>query len=354
MTGTATKRARRQRTSLASPRSWIRAATIRSLDKVISEAGHDPAPLFRDHGIDIEILQRPETVVPITRLAPLLEHVALALNIPDVGLRLAQHQRQTEPSDPVDLAIFNAPTLKDAFLYGQRHVSYYSTAALLEIRQPRKDGPICLYYQFGADQVRSDQITEYGCLMVALNVIDLAQSQPLEVWFRHQPLMAPSLYTEHFAAEVRFGMPYDAIFVELADWLRPIKSRDPELHLLGQELAARRKADTAPLSAHLRSEIERLLPARKCSYDSICKWSGIPARTLRRYLADESTTFAQLKDEVRRDNVRNALARPDLDLSELAQYAGYYDPSSVTRNIPRWFGAEAGGKKGGDRRNSTN
>jgi AraC-like DNA-binding protein len=337
---------RRPRPNLASPRSWIRAATICSLDTVISEAGHDPAPLFRDHGIDIEILQRPETVVPITRLAPLLEHLAVALNIPDVALRLAQRQRQARTSDPVDLAIYNAPTLKDAFLYGQRHVAYYSTAALLEIRQPSKGGPICLYYQFGADQVRSDQITEYGCLMVALNVIDLAQSRPLEVWFRHQPLSAPALYAEHFEAEVRFGMAYDGIFIDQSDWTRPIQSRDPALHLMGQELAARRKADTAPLSAHLRSEIERLLPARKCSYDSICKWSGIPPRTLRRYLADESTTFAQLKDEVRRDNVRRALSRSDLDMSQLAQYAGYYDPSSVTRNIPRWFGGETSGKKG--------
>ena len=324
----------------------MRADTLSALDKVLREAGHDPAPLFADHGIDVDILERPDSVVPIARLAPLLDHVAAALNIPDVGLRLAQYHRQKQTSDPVDLAIFNAPTLMDAFLYGERHVSYYCTAAFMEIRQPTETGPICLYYKFGADQVRSDQITEYGCLRAALNIIDLAGSRPLEVWFRHEPLVARSVYSENFAAEVRFGMPHDAIFVDLDDWLRPIERRDPQLHLMGQALAAKRKADTAPLSAHLRGEIERLLPARKCSYDSICKWSGIPPRTLRRYLADESTTFAQLKDEVRRDNVRHALSRSDLDLSELAQYAGYYDPSSVTRNIPRWFGPDGGAKKG--------
>jgi AraC-like DNA-binding protein len=329
----------------------MRADTLSALDKGLCEAGHDPAPLFAGHGIDVDILERPDSVVPIARLAPLLDHVAAALNIPDVGLRLAQHQRREQTTDPVDMAIFNAPTLKDAFLCGQRHTSYYCTAVFLEARQPIADGPICLYYKFGADQVRSDQITEYGCLRAALNIIDLAGSRPLEVWFRHEPLAAPSVYAQNFAAEVRFGMPHDAIFVDLDDWLRPIERRDPKLHLIGLSLAAKRKADTAPLSAHLRGEIERLLPARKCSYDSICKWSGIPPRTLRRYLADESTTFAQLKDEVRRDNVRHALSTSDLDLSELAQYAGYYDPSSVTRNMPRWFGSAGSAKKGpaGDR-----
>jgi AraC-like DNA-binding protein len=178
-----------------------------------------------------------------------------------------------------------------------------------------------------------------------MNIIALAGSQPVEVWFRHEPVSPPTVYAENFASKVRFGMPCDAIFIDLDDWLRPIERRDPELHRKGQALAAKRKADTAPFSAHLRGEIERLLPARKCSYDSICKWSGIPPRTLRRYLADESTTFAQLKDEVRRDNIRHALSTSDLDLAELAHYAGYYDPSSVTRNMPRWFGAEAAGKK---------
>ncbi len=338
--------ARHDRSPAASPRSWIRANTLGGLDKVFRAAGHDSAPLFAAHGIELDMLDRPEGIVPIARFAPLLEHVAAALAMPDVGMRLALQQRREETSDPVDLAIFNAPTLKDAFLYGERHVAYYCTAALLEVRHSSAHGPICLYYKFGADQIRSDQLTEYGCLGVALNIIALAGSRPLEVWFRHAPLAAASVYAENFAAEVRFGMPCDAIFIDLADWLLPIERSDPELHQLGQALAAKRKADTAPFSAHLRGEIERLLPVRKCSYDSICKWSGIPPRTLRRYLADESTTFAQLKDEVRRDNIRHALSTSDLDLTELAHYAGYYDPSSVTRNMPRWFGAEGAGKKG--------
>jgi AraC-like DNA-binding protein len=336
---------RRGRSAPASPRSWIRANTVSALDKVLRAAGHDPAPLFADHGIDLDMPGRSDGIVPLARLALLLEYVAATLAMPDVGMRLAQQQRQEETSDPVDLAIFNAPTLKDAFLYGERHVAYYCTAALLEVRHSSANGPICLYYKFGADQIHSDQITEYGCLGAALNIIALAGSQPLEVWLRHKPLSAPAVYGENFACKVRFGMPCDAIFIDLDDWVRPIERSDPELHLLGRALAAKRKADTAPFSAHLRGEIERLLPARKCSYDSICKWSGIPPRTLRRYLADESTTFAQLKDEVRRDNIRHALSTANLDLTELAHYAGYYDPSSVTRNMPRWFGAE-GGKKG--------
>jgi AraC-like DNA-binding protein len=342
---------RRDRSAASSPRTWIRADSISSLDKVICDAGHDPKRLFAEYGLDVDILTRPETVVPIARLAPLLEHVAAALNIPDVGMRLALSQRSDPETDPVDQAIFNAPSLKEAFTYAERHVSYYSTACMLEVRDPQDGGPVCLYYKFGADQVRSDQITEYGCLRAVFHVIDRARSRPAAMWFRHQPISPLSLYAENFATEVRFGMPYDAIFIDAADWVRPFERRDPELHQMGQALAAKRKADSAPLSAHLRAEIERLLPARKCSYDSICKWSGIPPRTLRRYLADESTTFAQLKDEVRRDNVRHALSTSDLDLSELAHYAGYYDPSSVTRNIPRWFGSTRGLKKGsaGDR-----
>ncbi len=132
--------AQRGRSAPASPRSWIRANTLGWLDKVLRAAEHDPIPLFASHGIDPDLLGRPDGIVPIARLAPLLDHVAAALGMADVGMRLALQQRRERKlgvGRPRDLP---APTLKDAFLYGERHVAYYCTDALLEVRHSSANG----------------------------------------------------------------------------------------------------------------------------------------------------------------------------------------------------------------------
>ena len=69
MTAKAKTDSRRGRSAPASPRSWIRANTVGGLDKVLRAAGHDPAPLFADHGIDLEIPGRTDGIVPLARLA---------------------------------------------------------------------------------------------------------------------------------------------------------------------------------------------------------------------------------------------------------------------------------------------
>lgn len=323
-------------------RGWMRAITLKCLGRVIRDAGADSASLFDAHGISAAVVERPETVVPIDKMASLLEEVAETLGIVDVGMRIARLQRRERSADPIDLVIANAPSLRDACLFGERHISYFfSNAVSFGIIEPEDGSPVCLHYSIRHDRARSIQIAEYCALTAVLDILELADARPLEVWFGHDPAAPDRIYLDNFRTRARFAMPQNAVFVDALDWRRPIRRRDPRLYRQGKQLAARRRADTAPLSAHLWTEIERLLPIRKCSYDWVCEWSGIPPRTLRRYLADEQMTFTQLRDEVRRETVDRALSGAEMELRELARRAGYYEPRSLRRGMRRWFGLPA-------------
>ena len=63
-------------------------------------------------------------------------------------------------------------------------------------------------------------------------------------------------------------------------------------------------------------------------------------RTLQRRLQDESTTFAQLVDEVRRTQFEALAAMPGgPSLTQIAHILGYAEASVLSRSCRRWFGA---------------
>lgn len=313
----------------------MRANTLCGIHAVVPDTAALDA-LMAEHGLRRALLERPGAVLPALHLAGFLEALAERLAIPDIGMRLARHKCAATATDPVDLAVLNAPTLEEAIRFGESHTAYYSPAVRFGIAPDDGKGDIRLHYRFGSGDGPAQQITEYGCLLACLNILGRADVRPVAIWLRHAPIAAPETYERHFRAPVRFAMPIDAIHVRREDFFRPIVNRDAALHARSRAIAERRQAQSKPLSAHLHAEIERLLPERRCSYDMVCETIGLSPRTMRRYLALENTTFKDLKDDVRRDTVRRALNDPDMRIADLAHHAGYYDPASIRRNIRRW------------------
>ncbi|GAB3287374.1 AraC family transcriptional regulator [Parahaliea aestuarii] len=61
-------------------------------------------------------------------------------------------------------------------------------------------------------------------------------------------------------------------------------------------------------------------------------------QTLRRKLTEEGTQFKQLKDELRREFVKDALRRSHRALEDIAEQAGFSETSSLIRAFKRWTG----------------
>lgn len=64
----------------------------------------------------------------------------------------------------------------------------------------------------------------------------------------------------------------------------------------------------------------------------------VTSRTLRRKLADEGTSFQELKDHLRRDTAIHYLSQPSIPIAQVSQLLGFSEPSAFTRAFKQWTG----------------
>ncbi len=78
------------------------------------------------------------------------------------------------------------------------------------------------------------------------------------------------------------------------------------------------------------------------SFEELTGLLGMSARTLRRRLEKEGTSYQRIKDNARRDRAISMLSRDGLTVSEVAEQVGFSDPSAFHRSFKKWTGQSPG------------
>ena len=78
------------------------------------------------------------------------------------------------------------------------------------------------------------------------------------------------------------------------------------------------------------------------SFEELTGLLNMSARTLRRRLEKEGTSYQRIKDNARRDVAISLLSRERLTVSEVAEQIGFSDPSAFHRSFKKWTGQSPG------------
>ena len=78
------------------------------------------------------------------------------------------------------------------------------------------------------------------------------------------------------------------------------------------------------------------------SFEELTDLLNMSARTLRRRLEKEGTSYQRIKDNVRRDVAISMLSREHMTVSEVAEQVGFSDPSAFHRSFKKWTGQSPG------------
>ncbi len=78
------------------------------------------------------------------------------------------------------------------------------------------------------------------------------------------------------------------------------------------------------------------------SFEELTTLLNMSARTLRRRLEKEGTSYQRIKDNARRDRAISMLSRDHLTVSEVAEQVGFSDPSAFHRSFKKWTGQSPG------------
>ncbi|WP_353229843.1 helix-turn-helix domain-containing protein [Novosphingobium sp.] len=123
----------------------------------------------------------------------------------------------------------------------------------------------------------------------------------------------------------------------LLDLALPVERPNNDLSLVNRAIVEHRRR--TPLVERLAQAVWRDLNCRPIEQDRLAREIGMSARTMRRKLAEEASSFQEVLDECR---MRQALfefrTRPDLSIAEIALRLGYAEHSNFTRAFHRWSG----------------
>ncbi|MEU1334533.1 AraC family transcriptional regulator [Streptomyces sp. NPDC005865] len=165
--------------------------------------------------------------------------------------------------------------------------------------------------------------------------------------FGHPPPPHKDEYELLFGCPVRFGAErtgagFDPHWLD-APLIRDEDALDEMLRRAPFELLTRREYGTT-VAEQVRRALARALRSspRLPSLGEIAARLAVSPATLRRRLAQESTSYQQLKDAVRRDAAIAGLVEGSEPIAELAARLGFSEDTAFHRAFRRWTGTTPG------------
>lgn len=168
-----------------------------------------------------------------------------------------------------------------------------------------------------------------------------ADVSPIAVHFIHQAPAYRNEYERLFRAPCHFGADYNAFLIAGRAAEHPLPTADAALFRLMKQRAReilKRLPRRQPFRARVREAIAAELAANGASLKSVARRLELTPGTLRRRLTQHGTTHSEMVDLVKRERVRELLARSEDPLETIALATGFSHATALHRAFRRWFG----------------
>ncbi|MBL4683770.1 MAG: AraC family transcriptional regulator ligand-binding domain-containing protein [Nannocystaceae bacterium] len=141
-----------------------------------------------------------------------------------------------------------------------------------------------------------------------------------------------------FGAPVRFGAKRCAVVFLRTALAHPMRGGDPVLAKILEQHAAGQLETRVGVAASLADRVRTCLVEGASGTRAIASRLGLSERSLRRQLAREGTSLADLSARLRSIAALRLLADQSIRLPDVARQLGYCDTSTFSRAFRRWHG----------------
>ncbi len=326
-----------------------RQATIRTLYltafvDALSDQGHQVDVLLREYGFYRNQTATPYERVPLHRYVSLLEHAAKKFDRPYLGLEMGA-QFGLEEMGPFHALFVAAGSLRatlDSFGMFQGH---WQTKTSLDLT-PHADTTILSYrIQNRAIWPRS-QDAEFTIAGMALMLKQLATPswRPIEVHFEHSLVGREQTLERFFRAPVIGNQVANQLVMRNSDLDRQFSRTSGfqdtrlksvlECHLLA--LLGPETTMVKGVTEQVKEIISLRLGRTSVDCDSIALVLDMSARSLRRRLMEEGSSFRGVLQAVRQERAKAMLQSAELPLAVVAEQLGYSDTATFSRAFKDW------------------
>lgn len=323
--------------------AFVRAAALSGYQSLAHSMGLDVPALMKRFEIPVCALHEPDRLISYPAFINLLEESALLGHCPDFGLRLA-HLQGIGILGPIAVLLRQARHVSEAIDLGVRYLFVHSPALSLQL-QADAEQPERLNLLLDIHQVNlaaRPQITSLSLSIICqcLRQLSAERVQPLRVSLPYAKPMNAGAYRQAYGCPVQFMATNASVQLLASDLEVMLGEQDPQIKKLALDYL-QRYANPAP--GRLRDQVKNLagslLGSGLAGQDEIARSLALHPRTLQRRLHAEGCSFAELIDELRKEQFQTLIAMPNgLDLTRIAHVLGYAEASVLSRSCKRWFG----------------
>jgi AraC-like DNA-binding protein len=260
---------------------------------------------------------------------------------PRLGMRIAL-KMPAGATGVLEYLLRSAPTLRSIHTMHTQIRSYLSDYVEHELSEEHGYARIRLIPPPGL--ALAPAIEDYRLTRMALGTRNLLRQPNFPASTVCFTYRKPACLDLHYAifgksAALRFEQPFTSMDIPASTLDFPLPGSEPVLHRILWASAHRLMAQSrlpAELAARVRQVLVGRLHEGKPGIAEVGKTLGMSERTLRRRLADEGTSFADLLDEVRAALARSISVSTRVPERSLAQKLGFESQSAFRRAQRRW------------------
>lgn len=318
----------------------VRADALGNYIELVAELGGDAKALLRAAQVPEEAVHNPaEAFVSFRTLVQLVEISAAALACEDFGLKLGLRQGP-DIFGPVAVAAQNSETLDQALACFSRYFHTHNPA--FQLRVVTQPGGRAVQVRIDTDfgrVVHHRQFDERSLALAhrTLSLLSDGRYQPQRLLLPHRRISERATYRESFGCIPLFDQPVLGIELSAADLRLPVRGNNPQLRKLATLYLDSQGQQSLSTGARVKNAIRPMLASGQCSHEGVAGALLLHPRTLQRRLAEESTSFEELRDAVRSELAERYLTTSKLPLSQVTALLGYSEQSALTRSCRRWF-----------------
>lgn len=335
----------------------IRNYRVSHIAEVIAARAPDPARAAKATALCRRFDGAGLLTLPVQQMLELLEDVAVAAGIDDLGLQVGARYH---PADwgAYGYLFLNSPTVLQALRSWVRVTREEQQGAHAQLRLV--DEGIRLEYavlQPARLRRRQDAEMTLAVLMQAVRVVAGAATVPLAVHFEHARPRNAAPLRQFFRAPLHFGMGVNAIVFDRRLAAAAVPNADSRLlGVITQFVGAARSAakDATSMAELVELAMRPMLATGEPSLAAVGKQLGMSARTVQRRLGELGLNFAECLGRVRLEVAKELLREADLEIKEVAFLLGYSGSPALCKAFSRWTGVspqefrrgEGGGARG--------
>jgi len=315
------------------------APTLGALWNQLEGYGIAPAPVFREQGINPEIIFDSGARISIEQFHRLENKAAELSGDENYGLTGARYFRPAHLG-ALGFAWLASSNLKTAFQRLSRYARVINDKLDIKLAEDHHWFWVTIDADLDVLLNRTREDGQLAAILTGCRFIAGQDFNPARVRFRHAEPGNTAPYYELFRCPLEFGAEKTSMFFRLQAVNERLTGSNDELaqlneHIVVKYLAHNQKQD---IVNRVKASIIELLSSGEVSESTVAESLHMTARNVHRKLQQHETSFKLLLTEIRRELAQQYIQDRSRTLTEISYLLGFSEVSSFSRAYKGWTG----------------